>query len=244
MALNDGNEGALRLYHFPPLSKKPLEDSVTPPQETINCQQIELEVEQMRRSGFDQGREQGYQSGRKVGYEEGQQQGREEGLRTARSRLQQAVNPVDKLVDELQKMLSQYEQRRRDELLLLVEKVTRQAIRCELALQPAQLLALVDEALSSLPQAPARLQVLLNSDEFARIQELAPEKVSAWGMMADATLESGECRIITDVGEMDVGCNHRLEQCMDALGKNLAAPADAAAAPADAVAHHSQEQEK
>ncbi|SFN35432.1 flagellar assembly protein FliH [Izhakiella capsodis] len=242
MTLNDAIDGTLRLYHFPSLNKKPPEDATAALQETIDEDQLQQEVEQMRRNGFDQGHEQGYQAGRSAGYEEGHQQGRDEGLCEARSNLQQAVSPVDALVVQLRQTLDEYEQRRRDELMLLVEKVARQVIRCDLAIQPSQLLTLVDEALSSLPETPTRLQVLLNPDEFVRIQELAPEKVSAWGMTGDAFLEAGECRIVTDVGEMDIGCNHRLEQCIDALGKSLAAPVGGAGSLLNNPP--SQEQEK
>ncbi|MGB8928133.1 MAG: FliH/SctL family protein, partial [Pantoea agglomerans] len=101
------------------------------------------------------------------------------------------------------------------------EKVTRQVIRCELALQPNQLLALVEEALSSLEQQPKRLRVLLNPEEFARISETEAGKVSEWGLTPDPEMAPGECRIVTESAEMDVGCAHRLAQCMDVLSQSL-----------------------
>lgn len=99
--------------------------------------------------------------------------------------------------------------------------MTRQVIRCELTLQPTQLLTLVEEALSSLPQIPDQLKVYLNPEEFRRISEAEPDKAREWGLCADADMAPGECRVVTDTSEMDVGCQHRLDQCMDVLQSSL-----------------------
>lgn len=79
----------------------------------------------------------------------------------------------------------------------------------------------MDEALSTLPELPKQLRVLMNAEEFSRIKELEPEKVQSWGLCADSELEPGECRIVTDASEMDIGCNQRLSQCMSVLQENL-----------------------
>ncbi|MNL31460.1 flagellar assembly protein H [compost metagenome] len=102
-----------------------------------------------------------------------------------------------------------------------MEKVSRQVIRCELTLHPTQILTLVEEALSALPQQPEQINVMLNSEEHRRISEAEPEKVTQWGLMADPELAPGECRVVTNTTEMDVGCQHRLDQCMDVLKETL-----------------------
>lgn len=117
--------------------------------------------------------------------------------------------------------LAHIERKQREDLLQLVEKVTRQVIRCELALQPTQLLALVEEALAAFPAMPETLQVMLSTEEFNRLRDAVPEKVSEWGLMPSPDLPPGECRVITDKSELDIGCEHRLEQCMTALKETL-----------------------
>ena len=87
--------------------------------------------------------------------------------------------------------------------------------------QARQLLALVEEAVTSLPQPPEQIRVMLNAEEFRRISEAEPEKTREWGLVADPALELGECRVITDTTEMDVGCQHRLDQCVSVLKDNL-----------------------
>lgn len=54
--------------------------------------------------------------------------------------------------------LAHIERKQREDLLQLVEKVTRRVIRCELALQPTQLLALVEEGTGGLPAMPETLK--------------------------------------------------------------------------------------
>ena len=51
---------------------------------------------------------------------------------------------------------------------------------------------------------------------------MATEKVAAWGLVASADLSTGECRIVTEASELDIGCEHRLEQCMTVLKETLA----------------------
>ncbi|MNI97814.1 flagellar assembly protein H [compost metagenome] len=63
--------------------------------------------------------------------------------------------------------------------------------------------------------------MLLSNDEFNRIKDAAPEKVNEWGLTPSADLQAGECRVITDKSELDIGCEHRLDQCMSALKETL-----------------------
>lgn len=173
--------------------------------------------------GMEEGKEEGYQEGRRQGIEEGIRKGLDEGKQTAKQQFLVAAEPLNNVVTELNHYLAAYEQRRREELLQLVEKVTRQVIRCELALQPTQLLALVEEALSNLPQQPEQIHVRLNSEEFRRINDAEPQQAAQWGLCADADLAPGECRVVTENSEMDIGCEHRLEQCLDVLKGTLLA---------------------
>ncbi|EHM37689.1 flagellar assembly protein FliH [Hafnia alvei] len=171
--------------------------------------------------GIEEGKEEGYQEGVSLGFEEGMRKGLAEGKQAGKQQFLEAAEPIDTLARQLQCYLESYELRRREELLQLVEKVTRQVIRCELTLQPTQMLALVEEALSSLPQIPDQIKVYLNAEEFRRISEAEPDKAREWGLCADAEMAPGECRVVTDTTEMDIGCQHRLDQCMDVLQSSL-----------------------
>lgn len=171
--------------------------------------------------GMEEGKNEGYQEGARLGFEEGMRKGLAAGMLQAKEQFLQAAEPLENVVAEIQNYLASYEQRRREELLQLVEKVARQVIRCELTLQPTQLLTLIEEVVSSLPQIPEHIRVHLNTEEFRRISEAEPEKTRQWGLIADADLQAGECRVVTDTSEMDIGCQHRLDQCVTVLKETL-----------------------
>lgn len=177
--------------------------------------------EQGLREGHNEGHQEGHQKGQDEGYRHGYAEGSLAGQREGLNQFTLAAQPLEAVSVMLNDYLAQNQRKQREDLLQLVEKVTRQVIRCELALQPTQLLALVEEAIAALPSTPETLHVYLNTDEFNRIQSVAPAKVKEWCLAPSAELPAGECRIVTDSSELDVGCEHRLEQCMDVLKETL-----------------------
>ncbi|MDK9583724.1 flagellar assembly protein FliH [Lelliottia wanjuensis] len=219
-----------RLHKFPPLRKRrPTHSVAEDSPAAIDGAAIQEQLQQgfqdgLNRGfaqGLEEGKEEGYQEGLRLGFDEGVRKGRSEGKTQARQQFLDAAHPLDEIIQSMETFMAGYEQRRREELLQLVEKVTRQVIRCELTLHPTQILTLVEEALSALPQQPEQINVMLNSEEHRRISEAEPEKVTQWGLMADPDLAPGECRVVTNTTEMDVGCQHRLDQCMDVLKETL-----------------------
>lgn len=128
--------------------------------------------------GFSEGHQQGFAEGRRQGYTEGSLAGQQEG----RKQFVEAAQPLEAITGKVNDFLAHIERKQREDLLQLVEKVTRQVIRCELALQPTQLLALVEEALAAFPAMPETLQVMLSTEEFNRLRDAVPEKVSEWGL--------------------------------------------------------------
>ncbi|WP_017347553.1 flagellar assembly protein FliH [Pantoea sp. A4] len=207
------NSEMIRLYQFPPLR---------PPggRAHHNAQQ-QAEFQQNVTDGFNQGLAQGLAQGEEQGYREGLKNGEQAARLQVYAELQEGAKPLENLIETLRHYLGTLEQQRRQELLQLVEKVAHQVVRCELALQPTQMLALVDEALSSLPEVPQQFKVWLSREEFGRLNELAPDKVAQWHLHPDDEIVSGECRITTPQGEMDIGCQQRLSQCLEVIQHSL-----------------------
>ncbi|POT58669.1 flagellar assembly protein FliH [Citrobacter amalonaticus] len=222
--------GRYRLHRFPPRQRALPGESLTPGMTAADYQRQLMDgFQEGLQKGFEQGmtegQEQGFQEGHQKGHDEGRRQGYTEGSLAGqlegRKQFELAARPLEAISGKVNDYLAHVQRKQREDLLQLVEKVTRQVIRCELALQPTQLLALVEEALSALPATPQSLQVLLSHDEFNRLKDAVPEKVSEWGLTPCADLLPGECRVVTDKSELDIGCAHRLEQCMTALKETL-----------------------
>ncbi len=175
--------------------------------------------------GLEQGREAGHREGFERGVEDGKAVGREEGRVQGRRAFEEAARPMDELVERFERFRQEFEQARREQLLELVQKVSKQVIRCELTLHPTQLLSLAEEALAAMPGDQEDVRILLNPEECTRIKELAPERAGAWRLVPDDKLALGECRVITAESEADIGCQQRLDSCMDTLAEHIKAEA-------------------
>jgi flagellar assembly protein FliH len=173
--------------------------------------------------GLEQGREAGRQDGFELGRLDGLRQGREDGRSEGRQAFDAAARPLDRLRAEFRQFAEAFELGRQQQLLELVKKVAKQVIRCELTLHPTQLLSLAEEALAAMPGEQGEVQILLNPEECARIRELAPERAASWKLVPDERLALGECRVVTAQAEADIGCQQRLDGCMEALGEHLRA---------------------
>lgn len=184
---------------------------------------------QGQRDGYDAGLEQGRVDGQAAGHAEGVARGYEEGRQQALAEVEAMAKPLDAALRALKKLKTEFRNAQRKEVVDLVGKIARQVIRAELALQPVQMLNLVDEALAAMPPTRDEVEVLLNPEELKRIQELDPKRAKKWNLMADPSLDLGECRVRAGDLEVDAGCQGRLSACMEQVREGLdAAAVDAA----------------
>ncbi len=208
-----------RLHRFPPLVQ--LGDAAAVPA-------VDLQASLARgfQEGLAKGYEEGHASGLQAGADEARAQGRSEGQAQGRRELAERFDaltaPVEALRAQWQQLVDDTQAAMRREVVELVERVARQVIRCELTLQPAQLLALVDETLATMPTADAPPEVFLNPEDLERLREFSAERAQAWKLRADPQLASGECRVVAGGLEADAGCGQRLAACMDQVREQLA----------------------
>lgn len=224
-----------RPYRFMPLSQLMSTDAWKSGASSHMSAQMHASVADGFEQGMNRGYREGHESGLRSGYEvglsqgreEGRRQGLEEGRKEALARFEAAAAPIDAVLQSLRNLQADYQAALRKEVVELVAKVARQVIRCELALQPTQLLTLVDETLATLPPVSEKdIEIYLNSEELERIRELAPERAALWNLMPDPHLEHGECRIKAGTREADAGCRQRLAACMEQIAAQLLPAAD------------------
>lgn len=218
---------SMRPYRFPPLDllqkkeQSASEEGATAP----DPQAMARAFEQASQRGHEEGYAQGLQSGEQAGHAEGLacgvQEGREQGMQAVRAEFAAACTPVQSLHEQLQQLHADWQASLRKDVIDLVERVARQVVRCELTLQPAQILALVEETLQGMPQRTGALEVYLHPADLQRIRELDGSRIPDWNLLADAALEAGECRIRVGEVEVDAGCKQRLAACMDQVREQL-----------------------
>jgi flagellar assembly protein FliH len=177
-------------------------------------------------AGLDLGKSDGYQAGHAEGLAAGVAQGMAEGRAKAAAEFEEASKPVETMMKGLKKLRGDLRNAQRKEVVDLVGKIARQVIRAELALQPVQLLNLVDEALAAMPPTRDAVEVFLNPEELKRISELDPKRSRKWNLMADPALEPGECRVRAGDHEVDAGCQGRLAACMAQVAEQLQSAAE------------------
>lgn len=215
-----------RPHRFPPLTQL---RAAANPQSAATDQPSFAEGYQ---EGVDRGYREGYESGLSSGRQDGIAEGHSEGLlagrREAHARFAELAQPLEAMQESLRHLQHDYQAALRKEVVDLVGKVARQVIRCELALQPVQLLALVDETLAAMPPTQEGIEVHLNPEELDRIRELDPERAARWNLIADPRMEAGECRVRAGGREADAGCRQRLTACIEQVKSQLLDPADVA----------------
>ena len=226
----NGEGRSWRPFRFPPRVRTAAElaDSVASDPAALQravADGFQTGIDKGYEQGLEQGREAGHREGFERGIEDGKAIGREEGRAQGRRAFDEAARPLDQLMESFDRFRHDFEQARREQLLELVQKVSKQVIRCELTLHPTQLLSLAEEALAGMPGDQDDVRILLNPEECTRIKELAPERAAAWRLVPDEKLALGECRVITAQAEADIGCQQRLDSCMDTLGEHIRAEA-------------------
>lgn len=218
-----------RPHHFPPLHQVRLAqgsaaaDGAGAPTADDWDSALAAGYRQGQQDGYDAGFEAARTDGYAAGQAEGVQRGLEEGRAQALAGLDQVGKPLDAAFKALKKLKSDFKAAQRKEVVDLVGKIARQVIRAELALQPTQLLALVDEALAAMPPARDTIEVLMNPEELKRVLELDPKRAKKWNLLADPSLAPGEIRVKAGDHEVDAGCQGRLTACMDQVRDALAA---------------------
>lgn len=220
-----------RTYRFPPLLQLPVSAGSPQHDGQQDGQQAALDgyrqgMELGYSEGYAGGEQAGLAAGQEAGYQAGlaagREAGRQEALAQLRAEFADAARPLEAVTAAMERARVDYQAALRDDVINLVAKVAKQVIRCELALKPAQILALVEETLAALPPLSGEVEVLLNSEEFQRISELAPERASRWALRADNSLAHGEVRIRSAESSIDAGCAQRLDACVDRLREQLA----------------------
>ena len=214
-----------RPYRFPPLSQFPAAAPRSNGNGGLDNKQWQASIsegfEQGQRDGYEIGLSRGQEDGFEAGRKAGQEQGRDEGRHETLVAYDQLARPVDAMLKSLKKLRADYRAAQRKEVVDLVAKVARQVIRAELALQPVQIMALVDETLATMPPTREEIDVYLNPEELKRISELDPKRAKRWNLIADAQLDAGECRIKAGDNEVDAGCHQRLAAVMEQVDNQL-----------------------
>lgn len=157
-------------------------------------------------------------------YQIGYREGREAGEQQARER----VERLDSLITDLARPFEQLDAAVEEQLLGLAMALAKQIVRREIRLDPTQIIAVVREAVSTLPVSARDVRVHLHPEDAAIIrQHLAPtENERAWQVVEDPVMMRGGCQVVTPTSRVDARLETRLGKVLsDLLGSERAADA-------------------
>ena len=168
--------------------------------EEISLAAYEDVRQQAYEEGLKQGQAEGYQTGLKAGEEEIQQQSR--GLREVIANLTTYLNGQDDEVEQA--------------LVNLATCIASSILRRELSIDSGQVLAIVHEAVHSLPIKASNITVHLSEQDFQLLKQLddVPEQ---WKLQIDRTLTSGGCRVTTDQSVVDYTLEDQFQQTVNTI---------------------------
>lgn len=148
------------------------------------------------------------QSAREEGYEIGYR----EGLAAGEHEIAQRVERLEGLLATLSRPLEGVDESVEEELLTVATTLATQLVRRQLQAQPDEIIPVIREAVAALPHNSHSIEVRLHPDdaELAR-SVLSVESGSAnWVLQADPELVRGDCRVVSDLSEVDARLETRL----------------------------------
>ena len=169
-------------------------------------------------AGYDEGHAAGYADGHPAGYAAGTQDG--ETYLAALRALLDALTPT---VTGLQQTLA-------DEVLALSVAIARKMVGHALQTQPAQILEVIQTALSTLP--PTRARIHLHPQDLALVRaHLAEHPALMDGhLVEDPQISRGGCTLTTDTTQIDATVATRWARLLSAFPADLQSAAPTAAA--------------
>lgn len=214
-------QGTPRPYHFPPLFSNQEQAAEYAAAQQQFDSGYDAGHQQGQQEGFAQGKEEGLAAGKQEGLEQGMAQGRQAGERLGRQQYEQVLPALKNLASQLQQTLDQHLQEQKELLLQLVLQVTQRVLPAELALQPQQILRLVEESCATLPDPRRDVRIYLNEQDRQRLLALGFTTHGDWPLLEDKNLQSGDCRIETSSSVVEASLQERVGECMAAVAEKL-----------------------
>ena len=99
-----------------------------------------------------------------------------------------------------------------EKLVALSMAVARHLVRREFRTDREQIVAVVREAVTALPESGRSVQLYLHPEDAALVRELVPvpEGENPWTIFEDPTITRGGCRVTTDISRVDATLEARL----------------------------------
>lgn len=152
------------------------------------------------------------------------QEGFAAGMKDGRAESHAVAQRMHAMMLDLHRAMSQFEQSMAQEIMDLALDIARQMVRSSLEADPVIVLAVVREAIESLPQTYQHPSLTLNPEDAHMVREMLAQDYpgDVWRIVEDAHMERGGCRVETGSTEIDANMESRWQRIVSALGSDAA----------------------
>lgn len=155
----------------------------------------------------------------KEAYDAGYKKGQQEGLRSGQSESEYKIKLLGDLLESLAHPFEELDDVVEQQLVSLSLAIARQLVRRELKADPGQVVGVVHEALAALPVGSRDVKVCLHPDDVVLVREMMTKTESDrnWSLINDPGLTRGDCRILTEVSQVEATLEKKLAAVVSQL---------------------------
>ena len=168
---------------------------------------------------------------RQSGYQEGYRDGLAALENFKRGVLQQNAAQFGAVLQQFDEQLDALEMEMARALARVAASIAQQVVRDELAARPERIARVAHEAVEAVLLAARHIVVQVNPQDLPMVEQGAADVIAARGarLVADAAVERGGCRVLSDVGTIDARIEARWQHASASIGAELPwNPSDAA----------------
>lgn len=145
-------------------------------------------------------------------YAEGLEQGKKKGYAAGLVEIRAQANRLMQIIATLHEPLIQLDDQIEKELVALSIAIARQIVRRELKTDPGQIVAVVREAVASLPVGSRNVNLHLHPEDAALVRNALSltGNDKTWRVVEDPLFTRGGCKVVTDISQIDATLDTRI----------------------------------
>ncbi|WP_130910452.1 flagellar assembly protein FliH [Pseudomonas sp. Sample_9] len=218
---------ALPSFDPPKPEPEPEPEPEPPEMEEVPLEEVQPltleELESIRQEAYNEG----FAIGEKEGFHSTTLKVRQE----AETALAAKIASLELLMANLFEPIAEQDTQIEKSLVDLVQHITKQVIKRELAIDSTQIEHVMRDALKLLPLGVENVRLYVNPQDFAQVKALRERHEETWRIVEDDSLLPGGCRVETEHSRIDASVESRVTQVMAKLFDQLHEQALHPAAP-------------
>ncbi|MCF4995139.1 flagellar assembly protein FliH [Pseudomonas syringae] len=208
---------ALPSFDPPKPEPEPEPEPEPPEMEEVPLEEVQPltleELESIRQEAYNEG----FAVGEKEGFHSTTLKVRQE----AEVALAAKIASLEQLMGHLFEPIAEQDTQIEKSLVDLVQHITKQVIKRELAIDSSQIEHVMRDALKLLPLGVDNVRLYVNPQDFEQAKALRERHEETWRIVEDESLLPGGCRVETEHSRIDASIETRVTQVMAKLFDQL-----------------------